>query len=100
LVYSLETDCKGFVKVRLRYTTTNPVHIRSVTLSSQFGLEGPFFEEIFVLIPQREAFPLLEAFLPMFNRLKEHKFLDESAILKDFKIVDEDLWSLAYKFPL
>lgn len=88
-------DLKGFIKVRLRYSTQIPRHLRSYILKTTYNIEAPYFEEVYILMPQSKVFPLLEAFLPAFNRVKEH--LDKSAVLKDFKIVDEDTQTLAYK---
>ena len=93
----LLTDCRGFIKVRLRYATLQPLHARSLMLKNQCLLDGPYFEDVYALIPQRLTFPILEAFLPSFHTLKENGYVDETAMLKDVKIMDEDITTLAYK---
>jgi hypothetical protein len=90
-------DCKGFVKVRLRYTTHKPLHVRSLILSTLYSIDGPYFEDVFVFVPQRETFPMVEAFYPIFNQLKKRGIIHETAQLKDFKIMDEDVLTLGYK---
>ena len=90
------TSRKGYIKVRLDYKTTKPRHIRSFILSDAFMADGPFIESLRVLVPQNQTYPLIEVFFPVFDILKEWKYVYETDELVDFKILEDDLHGQAY----
>ncbi len=88
----------GFVKVRLSFLTNEPKHVRSQTLQRICGSQPPFVEDICVLIPQPRAFAILEAYLPAWEYLREAEIVPPAANLLNFKVMDEDITTLAYLF--
>jgi len=87
---------EGHIKVKLTFHTHEPKHIRSILLLEQYNINPPFNEDVYVLMPCMEVFPRLEAFIPGFEKLKQARVLPDTVFLKDFKIVDEDILTLAY----
>ena len=87
---------KGHIKVKLHYTTEEPKHIRSYILSRTYGVKGPFFEDVCVLIPQAEVYPELSWFVGVFTRLQFNHVISGTAQLKNFSLLDEDNITLAY----
>lgn len=87
---------KGHIKVKLHFTTEEPKHVRSSILSRTYGVKGPFFEDVCVLIPQAEVLPELSWFIPVFVQLQFNHVVSRTAQLKNFSLLDEDNTTLAY----
>jgi len=88
-------DC---VKVRLSFLTDEPKHVRSQMLQRLYAAKAPFIEDICVMMPRMQVFAILETFIPAFERLQEADIVPRSANLLSFKVLDEDLTTLAYLF--
>ena len=88
----------GYVKVRLSYLTLQPQHLRSLLLLHTCGIQPPYTEEVYLLLPARRVFALLETFMPPFEYLQKCGILSKTAELQEFKILDEDVLTLAYIF--
>jgi hypothetical protein len=91
----LAASLPGRVKVRLRYLTSQPRHLRSMLLA-QYGAQPPFIEEACVLLPHMAVFPVLECFLPTFEALREDSAVPPDARLQAFDILDRDVLTLSY----
>jgi len=89
---------EDFVKVRLSFLTDEPKHIRSQMLQRLYGALPPFIEDLCVMMPRMQVFAILETFIPAFERLQEAEVVPHSANLLGFKVLDEDLTTLAYLF--
>lgn len=85
----------GYVKVRLTYLTPDPKHIRNFMLRVQ-GIKPPYIEETHILLPQRRVFAIIETFMPTFDQLKEIGVIHRDCNLQSFKIMEEDIQTLAY----
>jgi len=88
----------GYMKVRLTFLTSDPKHIRSVMLREQYRAEPPYLEDVCILLPLKETFSILETFIPAFEKLRESRVVSSTAKLLKFKILDDDLNTLAYLF--
>ena len=91
----LAASLPGRVKVRLRYLTSQPRHLRSMLLA-QYGAQPPFIEEACVLLPHMQVFPVLECFLPAFEALREDSAVPLDSQLRSFDILDRDILTLSY----
>jgi hypothetical protein len=87
---------KGYVKIKLFFTTEEPKHIRSYALQHSYGFKGPYLEDICILLPQEKVMPEFSFFLPMLTRLQLAHTVSNTAQLKNFHIMDEDKLTLAY----
>ena len=76
----------GHVRVRLRYSTEVPTTETAMVLKDHLGVAGPYLEEVYILIPTKQAFSLLEAYLEPFELLKEHNIVPKTTTLKSFKV--------------
>jgi hypothetical protein len=88
----------GYVKVRLSYHTSQPKHLRSILLFHMCNIKPPYTEDLCILMPRMKVFALLETFIPAFEQLKRSGVVSKTAELQDFRILDEDLLTLAYIF--
>jgi hypothetical protein len=91
----LAASLPGRVKVRLRYLTSQPRHLRSMLLA-QYGAQPPYIEEACILLPHMQVFPVLECFLPAFEALKEDAAVPPDSRLQSFDILDRDILTLSY----
>jgi hypothetical protein len=91
-----QSSKKGYIKVRLYFLTHEPKHIRSFMLRAQYQAPPPYIEDVCILISQKKTHPILEAFSPAFEALKYRGWISETAVLHDFKILDEDTTTLAH----
>lgn len=87
------------VRVRLNYSTLAPTTEASLVMRRQFGVSGPYQEEVFVLMPSRNAYTLLEAYLEPFELLKQTGAVPEEAVLKAFRVETGESPVLAYVIP-
>ncbi len=87
----------GYVKVRLDFLTNQPRHIHSQLLSEHYDLQGPFLENMSVLVPQSECFDLLECYAPLMSELIKMKAIGDCQLI-GFEIQVEDDTTLAYVF--
>ena len=85
----------GCVKIRLTYLTTDPRHIRNIMLQIQ-GIQPPYMEDIYILMPQAKVFTLIESYMLAFASLQKCDLVPKSAVLQSFKILEEDEITLAY----
>jgi len=88
----------GFMKVQLTFLTDEPKHVRSLMMQQVYNSKPPFVEDVCVLLPRMGVFSILEAFLPVFERLREAGVVSPTANLQGFKVLDEDTQTLAYLF--
>jgi hypothetical protein len=86
----------GYIKILLRYTTSEPKHIRSHILKTTYGFAGPYMEETYVLLPQEKVMPDFLFFAPILTWLQVCNIVSKTAELRDFVIKDEDNLTLAY----
>lgn len=86
----------GYAKIRLSFLTDEPKHLRSEMLRRVCGSKPPFVEDICVLMPLHRVFAILETFIPVFERLQEAGVIGKNANLLGFKVLDEDITTLAY----
>jgi hypothetical protein len=91
----LASSLPGRTKVRLRYLTAEPRHLRSMLLA-QYGVRPPFIEESCILLPRMQVFPVLECFLPTFEALCEDGAVPPDSRLQGFEILDRDQLTLSY----
>ena len=85
------------VRVRLRYVTPTPTTEAALVLAKQLGVQGPFNEEVWILVPTGSAFSILEAYLEDFIQLKDAGIVPQEAELVDFKVeAGPDPTTLAY----
>lgn len=87
----------GYVKVRLDFLTNQPKHVHSQLLAEHYDLQGPFLENISVLVPQGECFDLLECYAPHVSDLIKMKAIGDCKLV-GFDIQVEDDTTLAYVF--
>jgi|SRR5208282_1862029 len=87
----------GYVKVRLDFLTNSPRHIHSQLLAEHYDLQGPYLENISVLVPQGECFDLLECYVPLADDLVKMKAIGDCKLV-GFEILVEDDTTLAYVF--
>jgi hypothetical protein len=87
---------EGYAKIRLNFLTNEPKHIRSEMLRRICGSKPPFVEDVCVLMPLHRVFSILETFIPVFERLQETGVVSTTANLLGFKVLDEDITTLAY----
>jgi hypothetical protein len=87
---------KGYVKVKLRFTTEEPTHVRSYLLQRTYGFAGPYLEEVYVLLPQETVYPEFSYFIPVLTKLQLAQVISLTAQLRHFAITDEDEVTLAY----
>ena len=87
------------VRVRLTYSTQAPTTESSLVMMRQFGVPGPYLEEVFILMPSRSTFTLLEAYLEPFELLKQTGAVPQESSLKAFRIETGESPVLAYVVP-
>jgi hypothetical protein len=87
----------GYVKVRLDFLTNTPHHIHSQLLAEHYDLQGPYLENISVLVSQGECFDLLECYAPLVTDLVKMKAIGDCQLV-GFEIQVEDDTTLAYVF--
>jgi hypothetical protein len=92
----LEATMADHLKVRLRYMTTDPKHIRSLVLRSSYGIKPPYNEDLCILMPAARVFNDFETYLDTFENLKLCGVLHHGDILIDADILVEDELTLAY----
>lgn len=85
----------GYMKARITYLTNEPKHIRSFQLAVSYGFHGPFSEEVYVLVPQKDIKPGFD-FRKTFEYLQLHGVIVTSAKYRKFDLCDEDNYTLAY----
>ena len=86
---------RGKIKVKLHYLSPRPQSFPSKILI-QHGAEGPFTEEVSVLLPSKKVYPLRECFLPAFTTLSQKGIIPEGSELTDYQITEMDDSTLAY----
>lgn len=84
------------VKVKLTYYTNEPITEAALFLS-RLGVDGPYTEEVRVLVPRRNAFSDLSAYEVSFQALKDMKIVPETARLVAYAFDDEDTEVLGYE---
>jgi hypothetical protein len=87
-----------YTKIRLSFLTDDPKHVRSLMLQQSYNSKSPFVEDVCVLLPRMQVFSILETFFPVFERLRETGIVSPAANLLGFKVLDEDIETLAYLF--
>lgn len=86
----------GFIKVELWFETMTPKHLSSTILRETFGLQGPFLESTCILLPPARVFDMVEAYLDVFETLKDRTLLPKDAKLTAYNILPEDSRTLAW----
>jgi hypothetical protein len=94
--YTQSVSKPGCVKVRLHYSTWAPRHIRSFDLASEFAVDGPYIEDVSVLLPAKEVFARKSAFEDTFRSLQLAGVVERGDRLTGFTITEEDVTTVAY----
>lgn len=90
-------DKPGHIKVRLTFLTLEPKHYRSHQLETQYGFQGPFTEEAYVLMPAALVTSMeLITFRTAFAFLQNNFAISRGAKLVSATLLDEDTTTLAY----
>jgi hypothetical protein len=89
-------ELRGYVKVRLRFKTWDPQHVRSHALKNEFNAEPPYIEDVSVLVPVSEAYNRLSAYKDIFSLLQAGGVVAKTDQLTEFEIREEDTLTLAY----
>jgi hypothetical protein len=87
---------EGFLKVRLTYLTHDPKHIQNFLLRNGYGIQGPYSEDICILMPANRVFENLETYLPAFELLQKSGVVRTEDTFLDFRILVEDDLTLAH----
>ena len=87
------------IRVRLTYSTLAPTTEASMVMQRQFGVHGPYTEEVFVLLPAATAYSILEAYLEPFELLKQTGAVPLEAVLRAFRVEPGESPVLAYVIP-
>ena len=80
------THLPDHVRVRLRYRTALPTTESALLMANQLGVQGPFGEEVWILIPKADAYSILEAYEAPFAQLIRAKIVPVGAALTDFRV--------------
>ena len=86
----------GFIKVRLSYLTASPKHIRNIQLRNGYGIQGPYNEDVCILMPADKVFDDFESYLEAFDTLMRSGILHHYDTLVTSTILVEDDLTLAY----
>jgi len=86
----------GFIKIKLHFTTEEPKHIRSYILKNTWGFNGPYLEDVCVLMRQEAVFQDYFTFIPIFELLQLYNVVSKTAVFRNYTILDEDNLTLAY----
>ena len=91
----------GYVKVKLTYITQSTVSEAALTMKDTLAIQGPYCEEVWVLLPVGRVHSTLEAFQAPFRVLKDAKIVPQDAQLTKFTLISPllDLHLLAYVIP-
>lgn len=93
---ALATTREGHLKVRLSYLTANPKHIRNIMLRNGYGIQGPYNEDVCILLPADKVFNDFESYLDAFETLKLSGVLHYHDTLAASTILVEDELTQAY----
>jgi hypothetical protein len=96
VVLGLGAKRPGHVKVRLRFSTWDPIHLRSQVLATDFKVGAPFVEERSVLLPADQVYDRLSAYNDIFELLRRAGVVAQRDVLREYEIQPEDMTTLAY----
>ena len=76
----------GYIRVRLRYVTESATTEAAVIMEDHLGVQGPYLEEIYILMPTQKVYTLLEAYKEAFEVLKAQGIVPQGSILQGIKV--------------
>ncbi len=94
---AVSAEKEGCLKVRLCYLTNDPKHIRNLILKGAYSIQGPYNEDICILVPAEKVFADFESYLNAFEHLQRSGVLNPEDILLEAKVLVEDEYTLAYE---
>lgn len=94
------TSKNNYVKVRLGFSTSQPTHLKSAMLASEYGVEPPYIENVCVLVPKNKVVDVFECFPPVLDTLCKTQVTPVDARLNFYEILEEDDSTVAYVIPL
>lgn len=86
----------GHIKVKLRFQTWDPHHLRSYLLKTDFKSEAPFIEERSVLLPADQVYDRISAYRGIFEILRNAGVVAQRDRLIEYEIRLEDETTLAF----
>lgn len=89
----------GYVKVKLTYVSNHP-HTETALTLRKLAIQGPYIEEVRVLLPVEEAYSNLDAYLPALERLKQNRVVPSDSALTDYEFEENENSILAYVVPV
>lgn len=84
------------IKVRLCISTWNPRHVKSSYLAKVWGVNSPYMEEVYVLVPAASAYARLSYYRHIFHALILAGHLESPDKLIHFDLCEQDVTTLAY----
>jgi hypothetical protein len=86
----------GHVKVKLRFNTWDPKHLRSQVLQTDFKAQPPYIEDRSVLLPASQVYDRLSAYRDLFEVLRSAGVVAPRDQLCAYELRPEDMTTLAY----